>query len=162
MESELNVDIQSGSIYISLRLNQRGVETWNTILSMAIESFNDDWLALQLQSTGCLKSHEQRVRNGKPYHAKVPYNAAETLAEGEFNRFYARGLCVRAIREGIPEVEVYRGKRVQQPRFESESKIGLRVAPQQLLNDLRTSQGVEPALGIPPGPNSGITIRIPL
>jgi hypothetical protein len=91
----------------------------------------------------------------------VPYTAAETLAEGEFNRLYARGLCIRAIRENITEVEVYRGKTVMHPRSESEFLIGRRFSPTELLNDLRNSKGVEPALGIPPGPNSGITIKIP-
>ncbi|MCX6685068.1 MAG: hypothetical protein NTV10_00205 [Methanoregula sp.] len=161
MEEELNLDIQSRSVYVSTRLIQHGIELWNSLLLEAIQHHNDDWLANQLQTMGCLKSHEQRVRNGIPHLAKVPFTAAETLAEGEFNRFYARGVCVRAIHENIPEIEVYRGKEVQRPRYESEIKIGKRFSPKLLLNDLRTSQGVEPALGIPPGPNSGITIRIP-
>jgi hypothetical protein len=85
------------------------------------------------------------------------------LAEGEFNRFYARGLCARALSEGISEVIVYRGKRVMQPRQESEAMIGKRISAKDLLEDLRKSEskGVEPALGIPSGPNSGITICLP-
>lgn len=93
--------------------------------------------------------------------AKVPVTAPDTLAEGEFNRFYARGLCARAIADGIPDVEVYRGKQVQRPRPESQSKIGNRINVKALLEDLRKSQGVEPALGLPPGPNSGLTVRLP-
>jgi hypothetical protein len=91
----------------------------------------------------------------------VPVTATETLAEGEFNRFYCRGLCARAIAEQTKEVEVYRGKYVQEPRAVSEAKMGMRCNPLTLLNDLRTSQGIEPTLGIPPGPNSGLTIRLP-
>lgn len=93
--------------------------------------------------------------------AKVPVTAPDTLAEGEFNRFYVRGLCLRAIEKGIPEMEVYRGKPVRQPRPESKAMIGKRISAQILLEDLRQSPGVEPALGLPPGPNSGLTVRLP-
>jgi hypothetical protein len=36
-------------------------------------------------------------RNGVPYVKRVPVNAPGILAEGEFNRFYLRGLCLAAI-----------------------------------------------------------------
>lgn len=83
------------------------------------------------------------------------------MGEGEFGRYYARGLCRRAIDEGIAELEVYRAKAVMEPRPGSQAKIGLRVDPTTILKDLRQTQGVEPALGLPPGPNSGLTLRIP-
>ncbi|MEM5808228.1 MAG: hypothetical protein QW818_03795 [Candidatus Aenigmatarchaeota archaeon] len=135
---------------------------WSELLKEAIIGHNDDWLATQLNVRGCMKSHEERrLRSGKITVAKVPVSAPETLAEGEFNRFYARGLCARAIAEGISEVVVYRGKQVQQPRPESQAMIGRRIDPTALLEDLRKSQGVEPALGIPPGPNSGLTVCLP-
>lgn len=111
---------------------------------------------------GYMNTHEtKKTKTGKVINARVPVNALETLAEGEFNRYYARGLCVRAIAEGIDEVIVYRGKDVQNPRIESQYKIGQRVKAKDLLEDLRRSLGVEPALGIPPGPNSGLTICLP-
>jgi hypothetical protein len=95
--------------------------------------------------------------------AKVPHDANHTLAEGEFNKYYCRGLARVAIAEEIPRLQVYRAKHVAQPRQESQEKIGLLVDPAVILTDIRASQteGVETALGIPPGPNSGITLRIP-
>jgi hypothetical protein len=93
--------------------------------------------------------------------ATVPATAPETLAEGEFNRFYARGLCARALQDGITQVEVYRGKLVNQPRRGSQAMLGQRIDAESLLADLRSAQGVEPALGLPPGPNSGLTVRLP-
>jgi hypothetical protein len=99
-------------------------------------------------------------RNGKPYPKAVPHNAPETLAEGEFNRFYIRAICVIALRRGQTDVEVYRAKDVIKPRPESASKMGSRVDANALLNDLRTSIGVESALGIPAGPNSGLSVRL--
>ena len=161
MIRELDLDISNRSLYVSPRLNSSGEANWINLLREAIQSYNDDWLAGQLRNRGYLKTQEGRTRSGHTTTVKVPVTANETLAEGEFNRCYARGLCLRAIEDGIPEVEVYRGKQVQQPRPESQAMIGSKKAPEALLVDLRNSQGVEPALKIPPGPNSGLTIRLP-
>jgi hypothetical protein len=125
-----------------------------------MEHHEDDWLASTLRERGYMKAEEQRAKpSGGFTTAKVPHTAPETLAEGEFNRFYARGLCVQVLESGGTEVEVYRGKNVANPRPESQAMIGRRLPAQQLLDDLRSSPGVEPALGLPPGPNSGLTIR---
>jgi hypothetical protein len=162
MIQELERDIANGTIYISDRLNEAGTGGWAMVLREAIERYDDDWLAAELHRRGHIKTHEQRRKpKGGVTVAKVPITASETLAEGEFNRFYARGLCARALADGIAEVEVYRGKAVAQPRPESQAKVGSRVPVKALLDDLRRSQGVEPALGIPPGPNSGLTVRLP-
>ena len=162
MLEELEMDIRYNQVYISPRLKSLGQSKWVELLREAIKSYDDDWLADQLKIRGYMKSYETRkTRTGETITAKVPANASETLAEGEFNRYYARGVCVRAIAEGINEVVVYRGKEVKQPRPESQLKIGKRINAKELLEDLRTSQGVEPALGIPPGPNSGLTVRLP-
>jgi hypothetical protein len=88
-------------------------------------------------------------------------NAHEMLAEGEFNRFYIRALCLRAIEDGVSEVIVYRAKDVEHARSESQQKIGSRVAAELLLRDLRTHVGVDTALGLPPGPNSGLSVHLP-
>jgi hypothetical protein len=162
MIKELELDISSGKLYISTRLNSVGKANWADILKEAIQNYNDDWLADQLLKRGYMRTHEKRrTRSGGITIAKVPATATQTLAEGEFNRFYARGLCARAIKDGIPDVEVYRGKQVRQPRPVSQAMIGKRIAAKALIKDLRKSQGVEPALKIPPGPNSGLTIRLP-
>ena len=38
--------------------------------------------------------------------------------------------------------------------------LGKRLYAEALLKDLRESVGAEPALDLPPGPNSGLTVRI--
>jgi hypothetical protein len=88
-------------------------------------------------------------------------NAHEMLAEGEFNRFYIRAVCLRAIKEGTSEVIVYRAKIVEHARAESEQKIGQRIAAETLLRDLRAHPGIDTALGLPPGPNSGLSAQLP-
>lgn len=162
MLKELEMDIEKGNLYMSPRLNSVGHSKWPELLKEAIVSHNDEWLANQLKVRHYMKSHEQRrLKSGKITFARIPVTAPETLAEGEFNRYYAMGVCARAIAEGISEVVVFRGKQVKQPRPESQAMIGKRIKAKALLEDLRKSQGVEPALGIPPGPNSGLTICLP-
>jgi hypothetical protein len=160
MVQELDRDLSNRSLYLSPRLTDTGAQAWPQILREAFTTHDDTWIAATLRSRGFLRAVEQR---GKPKGgfttAQVPHTAADTLAEGEFNRFYARGLCANVLASGGTEVEVYRGKQVQNPRPESETMIGRRLPAQQLLDDLRVSQGVEPALGLPPGPNSGLTVR---
>jgi len=160
MLRELERDEETGAVYISPRLAEDGVRNWTTILREALEHHDDAWLASTLRSRGYIRAHETRRKpTGGVTTAKVPLTAPDTLAEGEFNRYYARGLCAHVLADGGPEVEVYRGKVVDNPRPESQRMIGRRLPARALLDDLRTSQGVEPALGLPPGPNSGLTIR---
>jgi hypothetical protein len=131
------------------------------LLREAVQHGTEQTLAQALARSEYWNAYETRVRQGRAHQARVPHNAHETFAEGEFNRFYVRGLCRRAMAEGINELEVYRAGAVMNPRSQSQAMIGKRIGPGPLLNDLRTHQGVEPALGIPPGPNSGLSIRIP-
>lgn len=160
MVQEVEQDQANGSLYISPRLTHAGAQAWPDLLREAAERHDDTWLAAALRSHGHMRTEEQRRRRqGGFTTVAVPHTAPDTLAEGEFNRFYARGLCVNVLASGGADVEVYRGKEVENARPESQAMIGRRLPAQQLLNDLRTSQGVEPALGLPPGPNSGLTVR---
>jgi len=162
MIEEVDMDISQQNLYISPRLTTEGQQRYPDLLKEAIRQHDDQWLAKNLQSGNFLKAEEQRRKpNGGYTIVRVPITAPVTLAEGEFNRFYCRAVCLRAIQDGIGNVEVYRAKDVTTERPESKAKIGSLVSASELLSDLRTHQGVEPALGLPPGPNSGLSIRIP-
>lgn len=162
MIEEIDMDVANGTIYVSNYLNAQGCERWPDMLRQAAQTGTDDSLANAIRSDNCLKQQVERKKPKGGYTmAAVPVTAHQTMGEGEFGRYYARGLCRRAIDEGIPEFEVYRAKAVMEPRPGSQAKIGLRVDPATILADLRQTQGVEPALGLPPGPNSGLTLRIP-
>lgn len=162
MLEEIEMDVQDGSIYISNYLNPRGCESWARLIREAAETGTDDTLAAAIVRDRCLKDRVERKKPKGGYTmAAVPVTAHQTMGEGEFNRYYARGLCRRAINEGIPDLQVYRAKEVREPRWESEQKLGSLVSAEMILADLRQTQGVEPALGLPPGPNSGLTLRIP-
>ncbi len=162
MLEEIDLDIESNRLYKSSFLSDFGVQHWPEILREAAAVGTDDTLAAAIVANQCLRSHyEKRKPKGGMTLSAVPYTAAQTMGEGEFNRYYARGLCRRAMEEGLPFLEVYRAKAVMQPRIESQTKLGTLVHPEMILADLRATQGVEPALGLPPGPNSGLTLRIP-
>ena len=160
MLSEVDLDLSNDNLYMSPRLNELGEQNYVSLLKEAIEHHNDAWLAQQLRSQGYMKDYEQRRKRGGFTNARVPVTAPDTLSEGEFNRYYVRGLCVRVIEEVMTQVEVYRGKPVSQPRPESEALLRKRLSAEALLEDLRKSKGVEPTLGLPPGPNSGLTVRM--
>ncbi len=120
MIDEINRDIAGGTLYVSPRLSGAGRRDYSGALLLAAAEHGDAGsLAAELRIGGRLNATELSTRNGKTYSKQVPVNAAETMAEGEFNWPYARGLCLRAMEEGIGEVTVYRAKEVASPRPES-------------------------------------------
>jgi hypothetical protein len=162
MLEEVERDIGANNLYISPRLSPQGVADYPALLRQAATTGDETTLAAILRGSGRLnRALERRKPSGGFTTAAMPVNAPETLAEGEFNRFYIRGLCVRALSMGIQELIIYRAKDVTNPRPESEAKVGTRINAQSLLDDLKISPGVEPALGLPPGPNSGLSVRFP-
>lgn len=156
MLKEFERDLDLGNLYISSRLSVDGVRLYPDLLREAILIGDTETLSSDLMRNRCFKSYEWRRRK----QVRVPVNASETLAEGELNRFYIRGLCTYAIDNNIEYLEVCRGKNVRQSRQRSLSLIGQMVPPYGVRADLRIRPGVETALGIPGGPNSGITLRI--
>jgi len=164
MLEELEHDLSLGDREVPYRskyLTAAGRERYPMLLREAIEHGNDDSLGQALRSVGIFAdTYEKRKPKGGFTSAKVPYTAHETLAEGEFNRFYLRGLCQRIIASGAGTVEVYRARASANPRAESEAMIGRQLEPETLLADLRDNTFVDNALHLPPGPNSGLSGRI--
>jgi hypothetical protein len=155
MLEEIEHDINQNRLYISPRLTSAGARDYARNLQDAaragdVDSFTDD-----LRKPGQIETTELTKRGPKT----MPHNAADTLAEGEFNRFYIRALCRRAIDDG-QELIVFRAKEVSNPRPESEAMIGAAKDPHKLLTDLRTNIGTHTALGLPT-PNSGLSVRLP-
>lgn len=157
---EIEHDIAQDALWLSERLTVIGRAAYRQRLLDAATAGTADTLAAALAIRGHLKTAEISQRKGKRYQKRVPYNANVTLAEGEFGRFYARAICRRAIADGDPRVRVYRAKEVETPRAESEARIGTILDAARLLDDLRTSIGIDPALGVPSGPNSGLNVEL--
>nr|WP_315396865.1 hypothetical protein [uncultured Sphingobacterium sp.] len=159
MISEINSDISSEKLYFSKRFNENGQKVYSKLLLEAVVSGNEESLARALKENNCFA--EKEARNGKNgiSFAKIPETANQTLAESEFNRFYIRGLALRAIENGHT-LTIYRARHSDNPRAESQMMIGKQVSPAEILNDLRNNIGVDLALGLPAGPNSGLSIKL--
>ncbi len=161
MLEEIDRDSASGSLYLSDNLTPEGKAEYPDLLRAAAREGNDETLANEIR--GRLNAFEKprKLKSGglsKP--PKMRRNAHEMLAEGEFNRFYIRALCRRAIDDGKPQLIVYRAKAVEKPRSTSEAMIGRALPAEDLLRDLRAHPGVDTALGLPPGPNSGLSAHL--
>lgn len=153
MVEEIERDLEADRLHPSEWLTARGELQWPLVLLEAARDKTDAWLANQLRSRAMLEEHE-------PSGRKVPVSAPETLAEGEFNRFYCRAVCRLAQERGV-DVVVYRAKNVQQPRERSELLRGQRLSADEVLLDLRAAGSKEPLIGVPGGWNSGISLTVP-
>jgi hypothetical protein len=162
MTAEIDADVLNRTLYFSPRLSSIGRRDYPRLLREAAIAHDDEWMAQQLCFGNCLnRTEERKTPKGRYVTVRVPVTAAQTLAEGEFNRFYIRGLCVRALAAGVAQLIIYRAKAVEHPRPDSETKLGSAINAAVLLDDLRTHTGVDTVLGLPPGPNSGLSVRQP-
>jgi DNA repair photolyase len=163
MVDEMEYDIAHNQLHISPFLSGQGQRDYSNILREALESGTDETLAQSLRDhRRILRTLPRRNPKGGYSISATPENAAQVLAESEFNRYYIRALARRAIEDGIAELVIYRAKPVTTPRPESEMRVETTLSPQDLLNDLRAHTGDEiPELGVPSGPNSGLSVRLP-
>ena len=151
---------REGQINYSPRLNAKGKEQWLSLLEQAARSHNEHWLAYQLEADRLIKGFEVSERPVGSYSIKhVPRTAAQTMAEGQFNRFYMLGLCRRAKEDGIKQLEVYRAKQSARPRPESQALIGIRLPVEVVEPQLRDDAASQKSVLIQP--NSGISLRFP-
>jgi hypothetical protein len=161
MRAEVERDIAAGTLYLSDRLNSAGLRQYPIALLDAIDHGTPASFATAIRLHGLLNRAETAIK-GRPPDV-VPLTAADALAEGEFNRFYMRGVCARAVAGGVQRVEVYQAQvRTEEiPLRESGAMIGRRLDAQGLLDDLRRLNLVDRALGLPSGVDSGLSVWFP-
>jgi hypothetical protein len=147
-------------IYFSPRFNDQGKQLWLPLLKEAARDHDEHWLAYQLDEHELMTGLEVAKKPSGGYSIKhVPGTAAQTQAEGQFNRFYMLGLARRARAEGIPTLEVYRARESAEPRPESEELIGRQIPVEEVEAQLE-----EIEKGFNEGllkPNSGLSLRLP-
>ena len=159
MLSEVEADIASGTLNESKRFSAEGAAAYPDLLREAVRAGDEDTLRESLASGPYFVAKEWVNKEPNGYWKSIPSTAAQTFADGEFNRFFVRGLALEALSNGAELLEVYRAKWVADPRPESEALIGACFQPVSLLGDLRANQGVETAIGLA-RPNSGLSARI--
>ena len=130
MVEELELDVPRNEIYRGTRLTEAGWQAWPGLLREALKLYEPKWLELQSKQAGYWLSHETSRRGGKEYPKAVPVDAAQTLAEGQFVRYYLRAVGRRAMDDGhdlkvvrlarhgvvvVPEAVVQRHLRVDAP-----------------------------------------------
>jgi hypothetical protein len=163
MLDEMEYDVANNQLHVSPFLSGQGQRDYVNLLREAIQSGDDETLAESLREhRRILRTLPRRNPKGGYSISATPENAAQVLAESEFNRYYIRALARRALEDGITELVIYRAKPVSNPRPVSEALIETTLSPQELLDDLRSHPGDEPpTLGVPSGPNSGLSVRLP-
>jgi hypothetical protein len=161
MRAEFEDDLDHESLYISPRLSERGVQDYPELLRAAIDTGSDVTFGNSLTFHGRMKETEERRVGAETKTVRAPATAADTLAEGEFNRMYMRGLCRRALDDAITALIVYRAKGVRQPRAESLALSGQPVDAAALLTELRARSESAPASDMLFGPNSGLSVKLP-
>jgi hypothetical protein len=154
MLNEFEADLAADKVYLSTRFTDRGKADYYNLMRAAISGGDAMSLAAELHQNDRMTDTELRL--GKPVNA--PFTKAETFAEGEFNRYYIRAICLRAVAHGSNEVRVYRAKQVANARPTSVALIDTCLPAQTLLDDVRIHMGKSPTLGFP-GPNSGISVE---
>lgn len=157
MTEEISSAQKSGAIYFSTRFTQLGTDSWPAWLLGAAGEFDEHWLAFQIEAVNAMKHLETRAKPKGGYTVThVPDTAAETLADGQFNRFYIAAICRRAIEDGQSSVLVYRAKHSDNPRPESLALEGKARNATALLGEVRNKdQSLKCDLL---KPNSGLSI----
>jgi hypothetical protein len=162
MVKEINLDILNAKMNPSPWLTGSGLLEWPSLLLDAARYGNDISLTAQLRLKRRLNATQlKKKRSGEMITCNMPDTAPETLTEREFNRFYIRAICRRAISKRV-HVIIYRAKSVGTPRAASQQNIGCTLDPSALLEAIRsaTQADTTAVFGLL-GPNSGLSVRLP-
>jgi hypothetical protein len=157
--AELDGDLESGAFHLSARLRPTVAAEYQRLLRDAIRYYDDLWLE-EHASDLLIESESRRTSSGGQVTAKVPDMAARMVAEGDFNRYYMRGVAMRATDEGRQVVEVYRARLSLEPRPESAELEGQRLPARAVLDQLRGLTSAEPVAAPLGRPNSGLSVRL--
>lgn len=151
MLQEFDLDVEAGGPYTGKTLSANGVQAYPELLRETLASHDPQWLESQLSADGLMN----RMQGSR----RVSVDAAKKLSEGEFGRYYARGVCRRALEAGPDaDVEVYRARHSNSPRLSSQFIEGQTLKASEVLESNRLSR-TDPTQGIP-AVNSGLSVRL--
>ena len=161
MLEELEADLANGTLYQSPQLSEAGRLLYLQLLRAALASGTEASFAEALRSQQAVTppGRWQHAREVGPEEALA--SVTERLAEREFHRFYIRGLCRRALDQGVHALEVYRAKPAESGRATAEAMIGIRITATALLEDLSGVFRSWPPHGLPQCRDPGLSVRLP-
>ena len=155
MLAEIDQDIADDVLVQSKRFTGDGILSYPPLLRTAAAEYSEAWLAKQL--IGFFNETELSAGQIK----QVPRNAHTLFAQGEFNRFYCRAICLFVLANPNYSLRVYRARQSDRPRPESEVKIGQFLHAAAVLNDLRTHLATDVEFGTNEI-NSGLSLELVL
>lgn len=141
---------ERNEVYLSNDFVAGVQDQYFTLIERAISKYDEEWLKNYLISGFFM---EQNVKSGRAINKR---HSAERLAQTEFNRFYTRGICRKALERGDENVEVYRARNSQSPDPKSQAQIGHQVKASQLLEELRNKPVFEIDF---PRVSSGLSVK---
>jgi endonuclease/exonuclease/phosphatase family metal-dependent hydrolase len=157
--AELEQDSTVGGFHLSERVRATVAAEYRRLLREAIAYYDDAWL--EERAADLLVDFEvRRTPSGGTTTAKLPDMAARMLAEGDFNRYYMRGVAARALDEHREVDAVYRARLSVEPRPESAELEGHRLPARDVLSYLRGEAPNDPAVAALGRPNSGLSVRL--
>jgi hypothetical protein len=158
---ELADDVSAQTLYFSPDLSERGRAEYLYLLRTALETGTDASLADDLGKL-------QRVIPVRGLRRPEADESVETrravvaraLAQDEFHRFYARGVCRHALAQGLQTLIIYRARPAAPGRSSGDAMIGMRIDASSLLEDLRASPDLHRPSGLPAHRSSGLSVRL--
>lgn len=144
MLAEIDLDVDThGTPYVGKTLTVRGLADYEILLRAAVARGTEEDLVRDLSEHG-------RVSN--------PPSDARRLGQTEFNRFYIRGVCLRAAAHGTTSVTVYRAHGSASARPGSLDLDGQSIPAPRVLANIRGRIDGDPEIGLGKV-NSGLTAR---
>ena len=159
MLDELEADVAQRCLHLSPYLTEAGRAAYARVLRAALRGGTEASLAAELRRPGRMDTPTGWQQGALV--RSLPSTAPDALAEAEFHRYYIRGLCRRAIAEGVRTLVIYRAKDGTPSRANTDGMVGVRIDAASLLEDLRTTSGQTPPRVLRGCPDPGMSVRLP-
>jgi hypothetical protein len=160
MLAELDADLADGTLFRSAQLSPDGLHEYDRLLREAIVTGTEETFAEALLACDAvmppIRWHPKSIGPDEALAA-----VALRLAERELHRFYIRGLCQRALEQGVESLVIYRARPADAGRAPTNTMIGVRIAARSLLEDLRGTFRSWPPHGLPQCHDAGLSVRFP-
>jgi hypothetical protein len=161
MLAELRADLAAGRLFLSPQLSESGLVQYRHLLRTALATGTERSFADALHATGAVALPDRWQRSAQGAACDALMAAAALLAEREFHRFYLRGLCRRAMEQGIQRLVIYRAKPEEPVRAHGATMIGVLITASSLHEDLSASFRTLPPHGLPQCRDPGLSVRFP-